>query len=94
MEHRIVKVTANRDFTLDLVFEGGDQAHVDLRAFVATAQVAQALRQDPELFATGVRIEGDGEWLSWPGNVDIDADALWYKARPEELGRDFGDAAA
>lgn len=94
MEHRIVKATAHRDFTLDLAFEGGDPARVDLGTFIAGAQVAEGLRSDPELFATGVRIEGEGEWLSWPGDVEIDADALWYKARPDELERDFGNAAA
>lgn len=94
MEHRIIKAAAHRDFTLELVFEGGDRARVDLGTFMAGAQVAERLRADPELFMTGLRIEGDGDWLSWPGDVDIDADALWYKAHPEELERDFGDAAA
>ena len=94
MEHRIIKAAAHRDFTLDLVFEGGDKARVDLAAFIAGARVAENLRSDPELFANFARIEGDGDWLSWPGHVDIDADALWYKAHPEELERDFGDAAA
>jgi hypothetical protein len=94
MEHRILKATAHPDFTLDLVFEGGEAVRVDLRKLIVTAEVTEPLRRDPKLFTDGMRIEGDGDWLSWPGDIDVDADALWYKAHPEDLERDFGGVAA
>ena len=94
MEHRIVAATARPDFTVDLVFDDDKRATVNLADFVATGVVTEPLRRDPELFAKGLRVEGDGGWIAWPGEVEIDADALWYTAHPDDFSRDFGPEAA
>ncbi len=94
MQHRIAAATANPDFTVELRFANGRAATVDLREFVATGEVTKPLRRDPGLFVEGLRLGGDGTWLSWPGEVKIDADALWYQAHPEDLAGDFGPEAA
>jgi hypothetical protein len=94
MEHRIIEVRATRDYRLFLRFEGGEEVIVDLADFVERGSVTEPFRRDPDLFALSVRIGGDGDWLSWPNEVDIDADALWYEAHPEDLVRDFGPEAA
>jgi hypothetical protein len=94
MQHRIAAATANPDFTVELRFADGRAATVDLREFVATSVVTEPLRRDPDLFVGSLRLGGDGAWLAWPGEVEIDADALWYQAHPEDLARDFGPEAA
>jgi Protein of unknown function (DUF2442) len=38
---------------------------------------------DPAFFAQ-VRIGEDGRSLEWPGELDFCADALWFKAHPED----------
>jgi hypothetical protein len=35
-------------------------------------------------------IVDDGDAIGWPGGVEIDADALWYKVHPEHWERDYG----
>ena len=94
MEHRIITAVAHPDFTVELVFEGDERAVVSLADFVAVGVVTEPLRRDPTLFAGGLRVEGDGEWIAWPGGVEIDADALWYQAHPEDLRRDFDPEVA
>jgi len=94
MEHRIISAIAHPDFTVELVIDGGERATVDLGGFVATGVVTEPLRRDLELFVSGLRVEGEGEWIAWPGEVEIDADALWYTSHPDDLRRDFGPEAA
>jgi Protein of unknown function (DUF2442) len=38
---------------------------------------------DPEFFAQ-VRLGEGGRSLEWPGELDFCADALWFKAHPED----------
>jgi hypothetical protein len=94
MRHRIVAARAREDFTLEIGFESGETTVVDLGGFVATGTVTEPLRRDPTLFVTGLAVGGDGAWIGWPGDVDIDADALWYLAHPDDLEHDHGPEAA
>jgi hypothetical protein len=51
---------------------------------------------DPEFFAQ-VRVSEDGRSLEWPGDLDFCADALWFKAHPEDAPdqpQRLGDPAA
>ena len=94
MQYRIVEAAAGPGYRLSLRFEGGTEASVDLTEFFASGTVTEPVRRDPRLFTDGLRIEGGGAWLGWPGEVEIDADSLWYQAHPADLAADTGGAAA
>jgi Protein of unknown function (DUF2442) len=94
MQHRITAASALDGYRLALVFDGDVAATVDLAPFFAEGEVTEPFRRDPNLFAAGLTIGGDGDWLAWPNEVEIDADALWYKAFPDDLRRDHGVEAA
>lgn len=94
MRHRIVDATAHADYRVDIRFAGGEAATLDLASFIATGEVTEPFRHDPTLFVSSLRIGGGGGWLAWANEVEIDADALWYQAHPEELERDYGPEAA
>jgi hypothetical protein len=94
MQHRITSVTPLGGYRLALVFDQGLPATVDLTGFFAEGEVTEPFRHDADLFGSRLTIEGGGEWLAWPNDVEIDADALWYKAFPDELRHDLGIEAA
>ena len=94
MRHRILSAQAHPDYRVDIEFVGGGTAALDLAEFIATGEVTEALRRDPGLFVTSMRVGGGGSWLGWANEVEIDADALWYQAHPEDLKRDYGTEAA
>lgn len=90
MMHPLRAAEGRRDFTVHLSFVSGHEGVVDLSAFVARGEVTASLRADPDLFASTLRLLSDGDGIGWPGDVDIDADALWYKLYPEEWEHDYG----
>lgn len=47
-------------------------------------------RADPEFFVSALRVLEDGDAIRWPGDVEIDADALWYKTHPDDWQQDCG----
>jgi hypothetical protein len=94
MQRRIIAASALDQYRLALVFDGGVAATIDLASFFAEGEVTEPFRQNPHLFATGLAIGGDGDWLAWPNDIEIDADALWYKAFPDDLRHDHGVVAA
>ena len=93
MIHRIKQAAAPRDYAVEIEWQCGGRAVIDLSDFVASAEAALPLR-DPDYFVTHMSIGGDGEWIGWPGEIDIDADSLWYEAHPEDWRRDYGSSAA
>lgn len=94
MRHRIVEATAHPDYRVDVRFAGGEAATLDLSDFIATGEVTEPFRRDPALFVSSLHVDGNGSWLAWACDVEIDADALWYQAHPEDLERDYGPEAA
>jgi hypothetical protein len=90
MIHQIVRAVGRPDFTVELEFAIGEGAVIDLASFVAEGVVTAPLRADPQLFCSSLRIVDDGDAIGWPGDVEIDADALWYKVHPEDWERDYG----
>jgi hypothetical protein len=89
MLHRIIAAKARADFTIEVVFEGNEPAVIDVSDFVATGEVTAPLRRDPGFFVSALRLVDDGDAIGWPGGVEIDADALWYKVHPEDWERDY-----
>lgn len=94
MMHQVVRAVGRPDYSVELGFEGGENAVVDLSEFVSEGIVTAPLRADPQLFCSGLRIVDGGDAIGWPGDLEIDADALWYKAHPEDWERDYGRPAA
>lgn len=60
----------------------GSETRFDAAPLVAQGGVFAALA-DPALFAA-VSVGPRGRSLSWPGELDIDADALWFAAHPAD----------
>jgi hypothetical protein len=87
--HRITHAEANRDFSVDLRFEDGRQARVDLSDIVQSAAVAAPFR-DPARFSRGLTIVEGGDVLRWSDQFELHADSLRYRAFPDELARDYG----
>ena len=78
---------------MEVVFDTGEKCTIDLSEFVSTGEVTVNLR-DEEYFGLALTVLDDGDGIGWPAvDVEIDADALWYKAHPEDWARDYGEAA-
>jgi Protein of unknown function (DUF2442) len=90
MLHKVKAVRGRPDFKIEVLFEQNECALIDLTDFVATGEVTASLRADPDIFVSALRVVDDGEAIGWPGDVEIDADALWYNAHPEDWERDYG----
>jgi hypothetical protein len=91
MIHQVIAAKGRQDFTVDVTFEDDQRADINLAEFVATGDVTAPLRADPSFFVSELRVVQNGDAIGWPGDVEIDADALWYKAHPEDWHRDYGD---
>jgi hypothetical protein len=89
--HRVVQAQAKPDFSLDLQFEDGRQARIDLADLVASAEIAAPFR-DPQRFTTALALVEDGEILRWDDQFELHADSLRYRAFPDELSSDYGPA--
>lgn len=94
----IAKARANRDFSVEIEWTEGGRDVVDLRPVVSRGGVFAALA-DPDVFVAAMTVEDGGHGLVWPraataddevAGVDISADSLWYRARPEEWAKDYG----
>jgi Protein of unknown function (DUF2442) len=94
MEHRVLKARARPDYRVEIEWVGGERALIDLSDFVATGEVTAPLRADPAYFVEKLAVLENGLGIGWPGEVDIDADALWYDAHPEDWKRDYGNSSA
>jgi Protein of unknown function (DUF2442) len=87
--HRISDAHANADFTLDLRFEDGRMAHIDIADIVKSAEIAAAFRK-AERFISALTLAENGEILRWSDQFELHADSLRYRAFPDELTRDYG----
>ncbi|QJE73952.1 DUF2442 domain-containing protein [Aerophototrophica crusticola] len=68
--------------TIALTWEDGSETAYDLSAAIAQGGVFAALH-DPAIFSA-LAIGPRGRSLRWPGDVDIDADAIWFDAHPQD----------
>ena len=64
-----------------LVWNNGSTTVADFKPFVGRGVFAEF--QDPAFFRQGEIAQG-GHVLSWPGEREFDADALWFEAHPED----------
>jgi hypothetical protein len=87
--HRITQAQANPDFSVDLSFDDGRQARVDLSEVVQSAAVAAPFR-DSARFMRELTIVEDGDVVRWSDQFELHADSLRYRAFPDELVRDYG----
>jgi hypothetical protein len=87
--HRITRAQANPDFSVDLRFEDGRQARVNLSEIIQSAAIAAPFR-DPARFVPELTIVEGGDVLRWSDQFELHADSLRYRAFPDELVRDYG----
>jgi hypothetical protein len=87
--HRITHAQANPDFSVELRFEDGQRARVNLSQVVQSAAVAAPFR-DPARFVREMTIVEGGDVLRWSDQFELHADSLRYRAFPNELVRDYG----
>ena len=75
--HRVIAVRPLAPFKVWLRFADRREGIVDLEETFAQGGVFEPLR-DPETFAR-VRIEREFGTIEWPGEVDLDPDALYAR---------------
>ena len=84
---------ANTDFTVTIHWKHGATSVVDFKPTIAKGKAFAPLA-DPVFFSTQMYVGEDGYHLGWPDEIDFSADSLWYRTHPEDLKRDYPDAAA
>ena len=87
--HRITHAQATPDFSVDLRFEDGRHARVNLAEVVHSAAIAAPFR-DSARFVRELTIAEGGDVLRWSDQFELHADSLRYRAFPDELVRDYG----
>lgn len=86
--HRVLSARANQDFSLDLRFDDGREAHVDISDVMRSA-IAEPFRE-PSRFVAALVLMENGEILRWDEQLELHADSLRYRAFPDELRQDYG----
>ncbi len=69
------------DHTVRIGWQNGSVTLADFQPLLGQG-VFTALR-DP-VFFQGAEIVDGGHALAWPGELEFDADALWFEAHPED----------
>ncbi|MEX0815335.1 MAG: DUF2442 domain-containing protein [Dongiaceae bacterium] len=90
MEATIKSARARPDFTVEIEWADGSRSVVDFTATIRKGGVFTRLA-DPDFFSRKLTVGGEGDWLSWPGDLDFSADSLWYRSHPSE---EIADKAA
>ena len=81
---------ARQDYSVEIEWGDGSRSVVDFAPTIEKGGVFAVLA-DKVLFVNRLSIGDDGDWLSWPGDLDFSADSLWYRSHPDE---EVGEAAA
>ncbi len=82
-DHLIVNLKPDPgSFTVYLEWKGGATTRADFSKIVGDG-VFQPLK-DPAFFGK-VSTRANGRVLTWPGEIDFGADALWFEAFPGDL---------
>lgn len=71
----IERVIPETDKTLTIHYRGGHVVHYDMNPVIAEGGVWRGL-QNSAIFAK-VSVGGAGRFISWPGDLDLCADAIW-----------------
>ena len=87
--HRITRAHAKPDFSVDVQFDDGRRARIDLSEIIASAAIAAPFRDAARFVAALAIVEG-GDVLRWSDPFELHADSLRYRAFPEELVQDYG----
>jgi Protein of unknown function (DUF2442) len=69
------------DYFLEIVWADGGTSVLSFRDIIAKGGIFARL-SDPDFFAR-VEVGDCGDCLSWTGELDFEADSLWYRAHPE-----------
>lgn len=75
---KIRAVQADPDFRLRITYDDGQAITVDFKPVIRQGGVFAPLA-DPAFFARA-SVDARGRAVSWPGDIDFCADALWLKA--------------
>jgi hypothetical protein len=89
----IEEATANPDFTVTIRWKHGATSTVDFKRNIEKGGVCTVMG-DKAFFTEKMYVGEDGYYLGWPEEIDFSADSLWYRTHPEDLKRDYPDAAA
>ena len=73
----IEQAHATDDLMVALRFRGGDVVHYDMKPIIAEDGVWRVLK-NPDVFRQ-VAVAPDGRFISWPGDLDLCADAIWQE---------------
>lgn len=83
-EYLITKVEVIDERNLRIVFEGGESRVFDLTRLLKIGGVFARLAD--RSYLERVKIMCGGNFLEWPGELDIGADSLWHRSKPEPSG--------
>lgn len=86
----IKSAKARPDYTVEIEWSDGSRSVMDFAPTIAKGGVFATLA-DKDFFVHRLSIGDDGDWLSWPGDIDFSADSLWYRCNP---GREADATAA
>jgi hypothetical protein len=73
----VVRVVAQKDYTLLIEFENGEKRRFDMRPFLDQEPFLRL--KDPPLFLKATVAYGT---VVWPGNIDIAPETLWDQSEP------------
>jgi hypothetical protein len=79
MLQRITRVEPQSGYRLRLLFADGLEGLVDFTSTIQKGGVFSPMR-DPAFFAR-VELHPNGRLISWPGELEFCADALWQDVR-------------
>ena len=73
----VVRVAAQEDYTLLLVFENGERRRFDMKALLDRKPFSRL--KDSPLFLKATVAYGT---VVWPGDIDIAPETLWDRSEP------------
>jgi len=83
MLKRITKASPQPGYRVELTFEDGEVVIADFNSVTRRGGVFVPMA-NPEFFSQ-VRVEEGGRVLSWPGDLEFCADALWLETKAPVL---------
>ena len=75
MIRQIVELHQLQDFKLDIIFQTGEHKIFDLKPHFVNESVFTTIN-NPQRFK---QVENHGYFISWPGEIDLSADTVFYE---------------